>query len=378
MTTPTLRLTPVSVVRAVVIVGVTIVVAGVTVRAAHPLMWFLQAAVVAALSWPVVKRLSRHMPSWVAILGLTLAAAIAVGALGAAGFTELESEARRFQDSVPAAARRLQDEAPLGGVLRDMRLAEQADRVASGIGERFRFSGSDLPGLASRVGGGVSATFVVWVLAVMLVFAGPGMVDATVRWLRPSRQARAHDMLGTAYGATLRYLGLTAARSIVVGVLVWVVAAGLGVDLPALLAVVAAVLAFIPHVGIALGTLPVALLAVLDSPSRAAVILVAGIALQTLDALVVQPRIHGASFRFGMFPTLVVTVVGFSLYGPSGIFIGLVGGCLAVAAVQSLGEDQAPDGRRRRDANPSRVDAGAEPDATRSSTASSSSSTSAT
>jgi predicted PurR-regulated permease PerM len=378
MTTPTLRLTPVSVVRAVVIVGVTIVVAGVTVRAAHPLMWFLQAAVVAALSWPVVKRLSRHMPSWVAILGLTLAAAIAVGALGAAGFTELESEARRFQDSVPAAARRLQDEAPLGGVLRDMRLAEQADRVASGIGERFRFSGSDLPGLASRVGGGVSATFVVWVLAVMLVFAGPGMVDATVRWLRPSRQARAHDMLGTAYGATLRYLGLTAARSIVVGVLVWVVAAGLGVDLPALLAVVAAVLAFIPHVGIALGTLPVALLAVLDSPSRAAVILVAGIALQTLDALVVQPRIHGASFRFGMFPTLVVTVVGFSLYGPSGIFIGLVGGCLAVAAVQSLGEDQAPDGRRRREANPSRVDAGAEPDATRSSTASSSSSTSAT
>jgi len=378
MTTPTLRLTPVSVVRAVVIVGVTIVVAGVTVRAAHPLMWFLQAAVVAALSWPVVQRLSRHMPSWVAILGLTLVAAVAVAALGATGFSELESEARRFQDSVPAAARRLQDEAPFGGVLRDVRLAEQADRIASGIGERFRFSGSDLPGLASRVGGGVSATFVVWVLAVMLVFAGPGMVDAAVRRLGPSHQARAHDMAGTAYGATLRYLGLTVVRSLVVGALVWVLAATLGIDLPALLAVVAAVLAFIPYVGIGLGTLPVALLAVLNSPAQATAILAAGIALQVLDALVGQPRIHAASFRFGMFPTLVVTLVGFSLYGPSGIFIGLVGGCLAVAAVQSLGDDQGLDERSSRDASPSRVDAGGDPDAIRSSTASSSSSTSAT
>jgi predicted PurR-regulated permease PerM len=379
MATPTLRLSPGSVLRAVVIVGVCVVVAGIVVRAAHPLMWFLQASVVAALSWPAIRLLSRHMPSWVAVLGLTLVAALAVGLLGAVGFSELQDEAQRFQRSAPAAARRLQEDAPLGGLLADVHLSDQADRIATEVGTRFRISGSDLPGLASQVGGGVSATFVVWVLAVMLVFAGPGMVDAGVGWLRPTDRDRAHDLLRAAYGDTLRYLGLTSLRALGVGVLTYLVADVLGIDLPALLAVLAAVLAFVPYVGIGLAALVVALLAVLNGAGESVAVLCGGIALQVADALVVQPRVRRASFRFGLFPTLVVTMLGFSLYGPSGIFVGLTLGCMAVAVVQRRGEAQLREElRSSRDASPSNVDGGASPPDTRSSTASSSSSTSAT
>jgi len=54
---------------------------------------------------------------------------------------------------------------------------------------------------------------------------------------------------------------------------------------------------------------------------------------------VVQPRIHSRSFTFGLFPTLVVTIVGFGLYGVTGLFLGLVAGTLVLALLQRLDED---------------------------------------
>ena len=345
MTAPTLRLTPSSIVRTVVIVGVAVVVAGVTVRAVHPLMWFLQASVVAALSWPVIQRLARVMPAWLAVLALTAAVAVVVGAIGTAGFTELQNEAERFSNAVPAAARRLEDAEPFGGVLKDLRLADQVEQLAADFSDRFQLTGTRLPGLASQVGGGVSATFVVWVLAVMLVFTGPGMVDSAVGTLAEPRRGRTREVLRAAYAAALRYLGLTAVRSVVMGVVTYVLADALSIDMPALLAVAAALMAFLPYVGIVLGAVPVALLAVVRSPTESMVILGAAAAVQVVDALVVQPRIHRASFGFGLFPTLVVVALGVSLYGVIGLFVGLSIGALAMAVVQTLGTpDVAADG----------------------------------
>ena len=76
----------------------------------------------------------------------------------------------------------------------------------------------------------------------MLVFTGPGMVDATVNAL-PDRAARAvGPALSRAYGDLVRYLGLTALRALVVGAVVFAAAESLSIDMPALLAVVARVL----------------------------------------------------------------------------------------------------------------------------------------
>ena len=64
------------------------------------------------------------------------------------------------------------------------------------------------------------------------------------------------------------------------------------------------------------------------------------VAAQTVDSVVVQPRIHSRSFTFGLFPTLVVTIVGFGLYGVTGLFLGLVAGTLVLALLQRLDEDR--------------------------------------
>ena len=256
-------------------------------------------------------------------------------------------------------------------------MGDQAERMANELADRFQL-GSDLPGLASAVGGGVSAVFVVWVLSVMLVFTGPGMADSAIGALPDGMRQRIGGAVRHGYGMVLRYLGSTALRSVVVGVAVYLAAVGLDIDMPALLAVVAALAAYVPYVGIGLGALPLALLAILNGPGESVAILAAAVVAQVLDSLLVQPRIDRASFSFGMFPTLAVAMIGISLYGVIGLFVGLVIGAMAVAVLQNLDADQTRWDLSSRDATSSSIDDGDAPDAMASSTDSSSGSTSAT
>ena len=163
------------------------------------------------------------------------------------------------------------------------------------------------------------------------------MVDGALGLLRDDHRAVADDVLGRAYGATLRYLGWTSVRSIAAGAVVFTVASIAGIDMPALLAVVAALLAYVPRVGIVLGVLPVALVGLLDSSTTALVLLALGVGLQVVDVLLVQPRITDRSADVGMLVTLIALVLGFTLYGVVGVFVGLTIACMLVAAVTELG-----------------------------------------
>ena len=53
--------------------------------------------------------------------------------------------------------------------------------------------------------------------------------------------------------------------------------------------------------------------------------------LQTIDVVVVQPRIDAGSVRVGLLVTLVSILLGAGLYGVVGVFVGLTLGCLLVA-----------------------------------------------
>jgi predicted PurR-regulated permease PerM len=318
------------------VIAVAGLIVGIAVRAAGPVMWFVEAAVVAALGAPLVARMRRHMPAAVAIVLLTLGALLVVGVLGAVAFNELHEEAARFRESVPSAVRSIQRDRPFGGVLEDLKVAEQVEHLSDELADRFEL-GADLPGLATALGGKVSTGFVIWVLAVMLVFTGPGMVDASVGLLPERAEAVVRPALRRAYGDVVRYLGLTSLRAVVVGVAVFALASALEIDMPALLAVVAAVCAFLPYVGLVLGGLPLALLAVLNGTTESLLLLLGSVAAQAVDSLVVQPRIDRRSFTFGMFPTLVVAIVGFGLYGVVGLFLGLFAGALLLALGTELG-----------------------------------------
>jgi predicted PurR-regulated permease PerM len=334
---PTLHLTARSIVRAVLVAGALVVVFVVATRATETLWWFAQAAAIAALTAPLVHRMSRRMPAFVAVVLLTLAALLVAALLTAVVLDEVRTESRRFRDAVPAAVDRLERSDGVGGVIRDLNLDDSVRSVADQTAERARFDGPDLPGLATAVGGRVSAGFVIWILTVMLIFTGPALVRSLVDQAPADHRGRIGDVVSRAYGRTVRYMALTAAKATVVGTAVFVAASLLGLDMPAVLAILAALAAWIPYVGLVLGALPVALMALLYSPGEAVAVLVVAVAAQVADSIVVQRRLGARSVQLGLFPTLVAAMIGFQLHGPGGLLVGIGIAAMVVAVVDDTG-----------------------------------------
>ncbi|MFN7150359.1 MAG: AI-2E family transporter [Microthrixaceae bacterium] len=335
--TPTLHVTPGSIVRAMLIVAAMFVVFTVAMRATDTLWWFAQAAAIAALSYPVVQRLRRHVPSAVAVLGLTALVAGAFAGVAAVTMTELRDESALFRESVPRAVDRLERMEGIGTVIDDLGLDDALRTISDHLADRVQFRGPDLPGLATEVGGRASAVFVIWILTVMLVFSGPSMVHGMLTLVPDDRRDAARQVLELAYGRSVRYLGLTALRSLAMLVITFVAAKALGLGMPGLLALTAAVLAFVPYVGVLLGGIPVALMALLDGTTEAMLVLGAVVALQVLDSLVVQPRIDRRSMQLGLFPTMVAVMIGYSLRGPGGLLIAVAIAAMLVGIVNDTG-----------------------------------------
>lgn len=334
---PTLHITPGSIVRAVLIGAAMIVVFVVATRATDTLWWFAQAVTIAALCYPVVQRLKRHVNSAVAVLGLTALVAAAFAGFAAVAMTELRTESEVFRESVPKAVDRLERMEGIGTVIDDLGLDDALREIGDHLAERVEFRGPDLPGIATEVGGRASAVFVVWILTVMLVFSGPAMVRGLLSTAPEGRREAVAEVLRLAYGRAVRYLGLTALRSLAMFVITFVAAEALGLGMPGLLALTAALVAFVPYVGVLLGGIPVALMALLDGTVESLLVLAAVALLQALDTLVLQPRIDRRSMQLGLFPTLVASMIGYSLRGPGGLLIGVAVVALLVAIIDDTG-----------------------------------------
>ncbi|CAB4810237.1 MAG: AI-2E family transporter [Actinobacteria bacterium] len=337
MTHTSLHISPRSILRSVAIVGAYLLVITVAMRAATTLVWFLEACVFAALSWPVVQKLHRHMSNTAAILLITALLALSVSAIAALGLTELQGESAKFQRNVPAAVRNLEGTEGLGSLIKKLQIADDIERFADQITNQVRFRNADLRGIASRVGEGASAVFVVWILTVMIIFTGPSMVNGAIELAPETKREPIRWVLKLAYSTSTKYMGFMALQSLAVLLITFSVSTWLGIDLPGLLAVTAALLAFVPYVGIFAGALPLALLALLNGPEQALAVLVGAFILQILDAYLVQRKVDVATVPVGIFPTMLAAMIGFSLRGPGGLLVGVALATMAMAVLSDTG-----------------------------------------
>jgi predicted PurR-regulated permease PerM len=337
MTHTSLHISPRSILRSVAIVGAYLLVITVALRAATTLVWFLEACVFAALSWPVVQKLHRHMSNTAAILLITALLALSVSAIAALGLTELQGESAKFQRNVPVAVRNLEGTEGLGSLIKRLQIADDIERFADQITNQVRFRNADLRGIASRVGEGASAVFVVWILTVMIIFTGPTMVNGAIGLAPETKREPIRWVLKLAYSTSAKYMGFMALQSLAVLLISFTVSSWLGIDLPGLLAVTAALLAFVPYVGIFAGALPLALLALLNGPEQALAVLVGAFILQMLDAYLVQRKVDAATVPVGIFPTLLAAMIGFSLRGPGGLLVGVALATMAMAVLSDTG-----------------------------------------
>jgi|GEM_PF-925189 len=335
-----LHISPRSILGSVAIVGAYLLVMTVALRASTTLVWFLEACVFAALSWPIVQKLHRHMSKTVAVLLITALLAISISALAALGLSELRGESAKFQETVPAAVRDLERTNGVGSIIKRLQIADDIERFADQVTNQVRFRNADLRGIASRVGEGASAVFVVWILTVMIIFTGPTMVKGSIDLAPEAKREPIRWVLELAYSSSIKYLGFMALQSLAVLLISFAVSNWLGIDLPGLLAVIAALLAFVPYVGIFAGALPLALLAVLNGPEQAIAVLIGAFILQIATAFLVQRKVDAATVSIGIFPTLLAAMIGFSLRGPGGLLMGVTLAAMAMAVLSDTGAMQ--------------------------------------
>jgi predicted PurR-regulated permease PerM len=195
------------------------------------------------------------------------------------------------------------------------------------------------PEVASKVTEATSGTLkalanivVVLVIALYLAADPRPYVEGTVRLFPPAQRKRAREVLD-AMGHTLRWWLIGKAASMtVVGIAVFIGLTALGVPLAAALALIAALLDFIPNVGPILAVIPAALFALLQGPTQVLYVVVLYGAIQTVEGYVLTPLIDRTTVKLPPALTLTAMVVAALLFG----WLGLLLAAPAAAALMVL------------------------------------------
>lgn len=328
-----LRLTNRSVVVAVVLTGLTIGLLRLFAASTRVLGWLLAASIVAALLHPLVALIARKAPRGLAIAVVVLGTMATVGLMAYSVVDDLRTQADRLEKAAPDAARELERSERFGDFAREFQLVDRVQTFVDELPERLR-GGDPASALRSAATRGV-AFLATTVLTIFLLVHGHRLVDAGLRQIRDAdRRDRVRTVLTGAYGRWHRYMTLTAARAALAGVFTWGVCIEADVPGATLLGLSVAACSVVPLVGVAVGGLPVALLAAPASLNRAGALVGLFVAYQVAEVLLVQRRIEKLSVHVGPVISLVAVMAGLELYGLGGmlgaLMISAFAACLAV------------------------------------------------
>lgn len=222
------------------------------------------------------------------------------------------------------------------------------DLVASFSLALFSFSGASPLTAISQLLGGLGLAASVFVSAFYLSLSK----DGVQRFIRAVFPAAAEETALRIYERSTRQMGLwfrtQIALSFIVGVLVWIALALLGVKQALLLALLAAMFEIVPYVGPILAGAAAVLTALSVSAPLALYTLIAFLAIQQLENHVLIPLLIRRSI--GLHPVIVITalLIGFEVGG----FLGLVIAVPAAAVFQEIIEEWSSKKRRGKDAQP--------------------------
>ncbi|MCB8836804.1 AI-2E family transporter [Aurantimonas sp. VKM B-3413] len=171
-----------------------------------------------------------------------------------------------------------------------------------------------------------SATFGALGNAVVIVFVGlygaisPGIyVRGATRLLAPTLRPKAAKILSEAGVALRGWLKAQFVSMTVVGVLTGLGLWALDVPLALVLAVIAAILTFVPNIGPVLAAVPAVLLGLSEGVSTALWIVALYVAIQTVESYVITPRVQEEAVSLPPALTISVQLLFGVLFGVLGL-----------------------------------------------------------
>ncbi len=291
-----------------------------------PLLGFAGLLVAVALSLPAAPIMRwTGAPRWVAVLMVVLgviALAVAAGSLAAA---PLADQVRQLAVDLPRSFQSLQDrmmETSWGAWL-----AERMDVPSDGASQGMGFAAT----AASTTIGWVGNAAVILLVGVYLAVRPRDYVAGLRALLHPSVEGDTAKAL-IECGTVLRgWLAGQAFAMVVSGSLTWIGLTLLGVPLAGALAVLAALLGFIPNIGPVIAAVPAMLLAATISPWLALWVALLFLVVQFIEGNILTPLVQAEMADLPPAALMMAQVLMASFFGLLGI--ALAAPLAAVAAV---------------------------------------------
>jgi predicted PurR-regulated permease PerM len=333
---PRLRVRVRSIMVATLIVAGVLVTAWVLGRATRVLGWVMAAIVLAALIYPVVEGLALRIPRPLALVTVLLSVAGVTALVVWASVGDLQHGLQRLRNVAPDTAADIESRRSwVGDAARQFGLQQRVKDFLDEIPGRLA-GGS--PAAAVRAAASRSiAVLITLVLTIFLLSHGPRLVRGLLRQVPEHRRAVVSSALFHGYYRAWGYLVAMLGKALVVGFAVWFLADLLHEPAPSVLGVVAGATSLVPRFGLALGGLPVILLAAgLGGAGRAFWAILAVLALQVADAWVTARLIEPRTVRVGPAVSLAVVLLATNLYGVGGAIVALAVVTVAMAVLEQL------------------------------------------
>jgi len=279
--------------------------------------------------------LRRFLPlSYRAAFAVTLILLTALVSISAWHFSNrLISEAEELVRELPRAA---------GSIMERLERYDWIRRIAGEASEPQRMIRNGpamlvkVTGFLSSTAGAITALFVILLLGVYIGFDPDQYRNGVLRLMPPARRFRARQVLDR-LGRTLRlWLVAYFAAMTVVGLLTGIGLALLGVPLAFVLAVIAAVMAFIPNIGPLLSAVPAILIALSQSPRTALYVALLYIAVQLVESNFIQPVFQMRAIAMPPALTISAQLLLGSLVGIFGLLVASPVCASAMVLVQML------------------------------------------
>jgi len=296
-------------------IALTVLLFAIVVKLFSIILMLVIATLIAVLLDPIPTWLERHgVRRWISITALAFVIFGILIAFLVGVVPVITEQVGELSKEWPEVEQRLIKAFPPAGV------ALKSARISSADGRAWLTRGVVAGKVALE---GTTAVVFVLVVAIYLVYEGrrayAWLIDFAPkaqrqRWDRTAREVRV---------VVLSYMRGSFITATICAVYVFLLLTLLDVPLALLLAVLAFAFDFIPVVGTIIMSVPATLLALLVSPTRALIVLIAYLAYHAIEAYVLIPRIWGREMRVATLTVLLAIAIGGTLLGAIGAVLAL-------------------------------------------------------
>ncbi len=283
---------------------------------AQPLAWFILGLTLITALAPPVNWLDRRLPRWLAVVLVYLVLLALVGAALWFLIPPLVSQVVQVVSAIPGAIQQLQM------LVRGIPGLGQVD-LANLISSQLSNLGSKLVSLPLAILTNLVEGIVIFFFSLYWLILVPDASRAGLSLFPPARRPQVESLFAAAGQAMGGYLRGAVLDGVIVGAIAYVGYLLIGVNYPVVLAALAALLEFLPTVGPLIAGAAAILVALLQSPLQALIVLLFIIGLQQLEYQLLVPNIMRSQTDISPLLVILALLLGNALGGLMGVLVAI-------------------------------------------------------